>query len=514
VVGEENLIPLLQNAARFRERTAIATPERRYSYDDLLQASGAAATGLLSDNADLDEQRVAFLVSPGFDYVAALWGIWCAGGLAVPLCPLHPAPELAYVIDDCDAAFIVSDAAHAGVLRPLAQERGLPLFLIEDLQKEVAQTLPDIAEERRALMLYTSGTTGKPKGVVSLHSTLEAQTYALRTAWEWTENDAIYNVLPLHHIHGIVNVLCCALRSGARWETAQRFDAEGVLRRLSESDLTLFMAVPTVYARLIAAYENASDDERQAFRDGCRKLRLMVSGSAALPVPTLEKWREISGHVLLERYGMTETGMILSNPLHGERRAGSVGVPLPGVQVRLATDHGIPSTAGTSGEIQVKGASVFREYWRRPEATAQAFTEDGWFRTGDIAIEEAGAYRIQGRASTDIIKTGGYKVSALEIEEVLREHPAIAECAVVGVPDEEWGQQVAAVVELREGAQLELAGLRSWAKERLAAYKAPARLLVVEALPRNALGKTDKPKLLAFFSISEPAFHCFRTRKK
>jgi malonyl-CoA/methylmalonyl-CoA synthetase len=380
----------------------------------------------------------------------------------------------------------------------LAQERGVPLLLIEELQQETAKALPEIAEERRALMLYTSGTTGKPKGVVSLHSTLEAQTSALLTAWEWSECDAIFNVLPLHHIHGLVNVLCCALRSGARWETAQRFDAEGVLHRIAAGDLTLFMAVPTVYARLIAAFEAASSSEREAFREGCRKLRLMVSGSAALPTPTLEKWRAISSHTLLERYGMTEAGMILSNPLRGERRPGSVGAPLPGVKVRLVADAAAV-TGAAAGEIQVCGPSVFREYWRRPDATAAAFTEDGWFRTGDIAVEEDGVYRILGRESVDILKTGGYKVSALEIEVTLREHPAIAECAVVGVPDEEWGQQVAAAVELRDGQQLELNELRAWAKERLAVYKVPARLQVVDALPRNALGKVNKPEILATF---------------
>jgi malonyl-CoA/methylmalonyl-CoA synthetase len=220
-----------------------------------------------------------------------------------------------------------------------------------------------------------------------------------------------------------VNVLTCALWSGAVCEILPRFDAEETWSAIERGRLTLFMAVPTVYSRLIAAWEGAEDGERRArMTAGCRAMRLMVSGSAALPVRTLERWRELSGHLLLERYGMTEIGMALSNPLHGERRPGFVGVPLPGVEVRLVDEEGAPVEPGTPGEIEVRGETVFREYWRRPEATAEAF-RDGWFRTGDVAVVEDGYHRILGRRSVDILKTGGFKVSALEIEEVLRTHP-------------------------------------------------------------------------------------------
>jgi malonyl-CoA/methylmalonyl-CoA synthetase len=224
----------------------------------------------------------------------------------------------------------------------------------------------------------------------------------------------------------------------------------------------------------------------------------MVSGSAALPVQTLARWREITGHTLLERYGMTEIGMALSNPLHGDRRAGSVGAPLPGMEVRLVDEQGEPVIDGTPGEIEVRGGNVFLEYWGRPDATREAFRK-GWFRTGDVAVLEGGAYRILGRTSVDIIKTGGYKVSALEIEEVLRTHPAIAECAVVGVADAEWGERVAAAVELRPGRELDLASLKGWAREQLAPYKIPRELRVVAALPRNAIGKVVKPDIAALF---------------
>jgi malonyl-CoA/methylmalonyl-CoA synthetase len=224
----------------------------------------------------------------------------------------------------------------------------------------------------------------------------------------------------------------------------------------------------------------------------------MMSGSAALPVRTLERWREITGHTLLERYGMTEIGMALSNPLEGERRAGSVGGPLPGVGVRLVGDDFADVPPGTPGELLVRGPGVFAEYWRQPEATAEAFV-DGWFRTGDVALIEDGAYRLLGRRSIDIIKTGGHKISALEIEEALRLHPSIAECAVVGVDDAEWGQRVCAAVELRGGRALAFEDLVAWLRPRIAPYKIPRELRSVAALPRNAMGKVRKPDVTMLF---------------
>jgi len=212
----------------------------------------------------------------------------------------------------------------------------------------------------------------------------------------------------------------------------------------------------------------------------------------------LERWREITGHTLLERYGMTEIGMALSNPLHGERRPGFVGNPLPGVEVRVVDEAARPVSDGTPGELEVRGPSVFREYWRRPDETERTFRE-GWFRTGDVAVDESGAYRLLGRTSVDIIKTGGYKVSALEIEEVLRAHPAIAECAVVGIADPEWGERVALAVELKPGASVSLEDLQTWAKPQLAPYKVPRALRSVETLPRNAMGKVLKPDVAALF---------------
>lgn len=499
------MIPLIARAEEHLERIAVVDANGRYTYRDLLRASAKVSSALLAGTRDLNEARIAFLVEPGFPWVATQWGIWRAGGVAVPLHHASARPELEYYIDDMQALTAVFDEAGSVLLKPVAQARGIrPLPVSEALAHPSPACLPEIESSRRAMMLYTSGTTNRPKGVVTTHDNITAQINALVQAWDWKADDRIVLVLPLHHVHGIINVVSCALWSGATCEMLPRFDANQVWDRIASGELTLFMAVPTIYVKLIAAWEAASPERRKQLSEGCSRLRLMVSGSAALPVTTLERWKEISGHTLLERYGMTEIGMALSNPLHGQRVPGSVGRPLTTVEVRLVDEHAKEVGAGAPGEIEVRGSSVFREYWNKPEATASAF-RDGWFRTGDMAVVEDGVYRILGRSSVDIIKTGGHKVSALEIEEQLRQHPAIGECAVVGVPDPEWGERVGAAVVLKNGQQLSLEELRSWCRERLANYKLPSRLKVVPALPRNAMGKVTKPAIATGFRENEDA---------
>jgi malonyl-CoA/methylmalonyl-CoA synthetase len=397
---------------------------------------------------------------------------------------------------------VVAHPDFAEALRPIAERNGRRFVATGDALAAEPGALPPVQPARRAMIVYTSGTTGRPKGVVSTHDTLRAQITALVDAWGWTAADRTLLVLPLHHVHGIVNVLACALWSGAACEILPRFDAGETWRAIESGRLTLFMAVPTVYGRLIAAYDAAGEDERGRMSEGCRRMRLMVSGSAALPVRTLERWRQISGHVLLERYGMTEIGMALGNPLHGERRPGFVGMPLPRVEVRLVDEDGAPAEPGTPGEVEVRGPNVFLEYWGRPEATAEAF-RGGWFRTGDVGVVEDGYYRLLGRRSVDIIKTGGFKVSALEIEEVLRTHPEIGECAVVGVEDAEWGERVCVAAETAPDSPLTLEALQGWAREHLAPYKLPRALCRVDALPRNAMGKVVKPEVAKLFAPAE-----------
>jgi malonyl-CoA/methylmalonyl-CoA synthetase len=495
---------VFQRAVRFADRLAIADSAGTATYRELIDASARVAQALLDGNADLNEQRVAFLEPPGRRWVALQWGIWRAGGLAVPLASSHPPAELDFVLRDAEPVATIAHSSQAATLAPLAAARQSRFLISDDIfsaTEEIAAGTSAAAGEpalmdRAAMMLYTSGTTGRPKGVVTTHANVSAQITTLVDAWGWSDQDRILHVLPLHHVHGIINVLSCALWAGGCCEFLARFDAEQTWSRLASGDITVFMAVPTIYHRLIAAWDGAGPDEQRAWASGSRRLRLMVSGSAALPVRTLERWREITGHTLLERYGMTEIGMALSNPLHGVRRAGTVGTPLPGVMARITNDDGRPVAAGTPGQIEIRGPQVFREYWRRPEETRNAFRA-GWFLTGDEGVIEDGYWRILGRRSTDILKSGGYKISALEIEDALREHPGIRDCAVVSVPDDDLGERVCAAIVAR--GSVDLAVLREWMRGRLAPYKVPKQLLRVEELPRNAMGKVVKPSVRELF---------------
>lgn len=495
------MIEFVARAESFRERSAVLAHEGAFTYAELVAASAAAATRLLAGRDDLAGERVCYLVPPGWEYVVTQWAVWRAGGLGVPLATSHPEAELAYVLDDAEPEAVVVHPSLLDRVSGIAAKRRVPVLQTPALiAPGPSASLPDVEGQRPALMLYTSGTTGRPKGVVISHGNLNAQVAALSEAWGWSKNDHILLHLPLHHVHGIVNVLLSALSNGALCEILPRFRAVDVWERLSRGEATLYMAVPTVYRRLIDAWDAADPDTRAAWSAGARACRLMVSGSAALPVPTLERWEEITGQKLLERYGMTEIGMGLSNPLHGDRRAGFVGRPLPTVEARLVEDDGTPSEVGEPGTIEVRGPSVFDAYWRRPEESAEAFTDDGWFRTGDQAVIEDGYWRILGRNSTDILKTGGEKISALEIEEVLRAHGGVGDCAVVGVADPAWGERVCAAVVLKAGAVTDPEELRHFAKERLAPYKVPKTVIFVDDLPRNAMGKVTKADVRTLFT--------------
>lgn len=509
VMNHGATFPLISHACRHSGRIAVIDSRGTHAYNDLLDSSSRVATMLRGSRDDLSESRVAFAVTPGFAWVAVQWGIWRAGGVAVPL-PLNaPRRELEYLIDDCGASTLVYDAETSPAVEAIAKARGIQALscdLLDDASRtELRNRSREMSSHRRAMILYTSGTTSRPKGVVTTHANIAAQITSLVEAWEWSCEDRVLLCLPLHHVHGIINVVGCALWAGASCLMMPRFDATEMWDRIADGGLTLVMAVPTIYVKLISSWEAASPQRRERLGKACSKLRLMVSGSAALPVSTLRRWKQISGHTLLERYGMTEIGMALSNPVHGERIPGSVGTPLPGVEVGLVAEDGMPARLGQAGEIEVRGPGVFSEYWGKPEATRAAFRE-GWFRTGDSAVVENGVYRILGRTSSDILKTGGHKVSTLEIEEALREHPAVADCSVVGVPDAEWGERVGAAVVLNGRHSLDLPSLRSWAKNTLATHKVPTRLLVVDALPRNALGKVIKSSVVALFQ-NEHANH-------
>jgi malonyl-CoA/methylmalonyl-CoA synthetase len=494
-------------------RAAIVDDAVRRSFAELYERALRASSVLRGGAPSLEGRRVVILATPGSSWVEAFFGVLLAGGIAVPLSPLYPAIELAWFADNADAdtvivspdlderaALMITGASPetSASTRPGAGRR---LLRPDDLARGAPREAPSVdltAASDTALLLYTSGTTGKPKAAMITHENLAIQAALIGDAWGFTGGDALLHALPLHHLHGLGISLLTTISAGATARMLPRFDAARVWQELSRGNSTVWMAVPTMYAKLFEALDAMSAPQRDRACAAARSLRLATSGSAALPVTLGDRWQAIAGAIPLERFGMTEIGVGLSNPLDPSgRRPGYVGLPLKTVETKLVDDAGVSVDRGPA-ELWVRGPSVFPGYFRRDDATAAAFS-DGWFRTGDVAERAPDGYvRLLGRTSVDILKSGGYKLSALEIEEALRENAAVAEVAVVGVPDEIWGERVVAVVVPAPGRAAECASdrLRAWAKDRLAPYKIPREVITASALPRNALGKVVKPELV------------------
>ena len=461
------------------ERPALWAEGRGWVSRGELAAAGARVAGRLRRAGLAAGDRVLVSAATSMDLVVAYLGALRMGLVVVPVNTAYREREVAHIVGDAaPAAAVVDDPergrwarrAAGGDLLVTGPEVGLP--------DGDPPPLDGSAAGDPALLCYTSGTTGAPKGAVLAHGNLLASAEALRLAWRWTPGDRLVLALPLFHIHGLGVGLHGTLLAGASAVLLPRFEVDAVLDAARDHQATLFFGVPTMYARL-AGSPRAGELGR---------LRLCVSGSAPLPPTVFERLAERAGQRVLERYGMTETIMNVSNPHDGERRPGTVGLPLPGVELRLA--------GGTDGEVLLRGPNVFPGYWGNPEATAEAFDPDGWFRTGDLgSFDERGYLRIEGR-SKELIITGGYNVHPREVEELLLEHPGVAEVAVVGAPSEEWGEQVAAfVVPADPSAPPGHDELLAFAAERLAGFKRPRVVHYVEALPRNALGKVMKHEL-------------------
>lgn len=491
--------------ATFGDAVAVIDGDGSLTYAELNAAATRVGTALIGAGLVFGSV-VATVCPPGRWWLSGTYGVWRAGGVLLPLEASHPATDLHHPVTDAHVTHVLCTSETYELAKQLAAFTDAEIINVRDCVTSALasdeSTLPKVAATDDAMIVYTSGTTGKPKGVVHTHQSLMAQCSAMATAWQWSATDRILSVLPLHHVHGLVNVTFTPLTVGATIETLGGFDAIATWNRLASGDITVFMAVPTIYARLIRAWTDAESETQSHWSQGVARLRLMVSGSAALPVSTLEQWQSISGHLLLERYGMTELGMALGNTL--ERRVpGHVGWPFPGVEVRIVDEDDIDVVDDGVGELLVRGEQVFDRYLHRPEATEESFI-DGWFRTGDVAQCTTNGYRLLGRASVDILKTGGEKVSALEIEEVFRTHPSIADCAVVGLPDDEWGERVVmAWTAANDGAELSITPtdneFRVWGKERLAPAKVPFRYLRVDELPRNPMGKVTKSAVKELF---------------
>lgn len=603
----------------------IAMPDHRVlSYQEVIAKAIQVSTYIQQQKNHSSSSTTSFFVAhstiPGSDYIACQWGAFAANKASVPLSITQKTPEIEHVLQDCNPLLIlVSDKSpnHKQVLEAAhnVNMSDRIVWLQDDILRNMTSgELPDAVQllenagttphhsraslDQPALLLYTSGTTGKPKGVLHTHRNLYHQITDLVAAWEWQPEDVALHVLPLHHVHGVINILSCAAYAGAQlqfqpfdpyvlwnqWANQPLPHAPGIWRNhnsnnqyetmnsssssSSSSTLdhqhdptlpqlprpTVFMAVPTIYAKLLEAARHSPPNMiHQAVERTLYAMRLQVSGSAALPTTILQEWQQLTQHTLLERYGMTECAMALSNPYNeivAPRQAGYVGIPLPSVQVRLVDEttgnvvwdskHGggaanvgsdegeeemkgdednTPSTTAYVGNLQVKGPTVFREYWNRPDATQEAFTEDGFFDTGDVAEYDASleSYRILGRASVDILKVGGHKVSALEIERIILEHPAIEEVVIVGIPDDEmWGQRVGMIArstkttptlsslgtdnDEKGAAPLSLEEFQEWCEPRMERHKIPTRIVWLDDdIPKNAMGKVNKKELVDLF---------------
>ncbi|MGW7542038.1 acyl-CoA synthetase [Streptomyces sp. NPDC054770] len=465
------------------ERVALRFGARALTYGQLAAAAGALA-GRVGHAG-----RVAVWATPELETAVAVVGTLLAGKAAVPLNPRSGEKELAHIL---------ADSAPTAVLAAPGAE--LPAALADLPRVDVdAHATGPVPEDRTtgsdpALVVYTSGTTGPPKGAVIPRRALAATLDALADAWQWTGDDVLVHGLPLFHVHGLVLGILGPLRRGGSVRHLGRFDTDGVARELNDGATMLF-GVPTMYHRIAEALP---DDPELAKALG--RARLLVSGSAALPVHDHERIAAATGRRVVERYGMTETLMNTSVRADGEARAGTVGVPLPGVELRLVEDDGtaIAEYDGESvGEIQVRGPNLFTEYLNRPDATAAAFTADGWFRTGDMAVREPDGYvRIVGRKATDLIKSGGYKIGAGEIENALLEHPGVREAAVTGEPDADLGERIVAwIVPADPQAPPSAEDLANHVAGRLAPHKRPRVVHYLDALPRNDMGKIMKRAL-------------------
>jgi fatty acid CoA ligase FadD36 len=424
--------------------------------------------------------RVAVLATPTASTVLAITGCLIAG------VPFVPVPS---DVGAAERRHMLTDSGAQAWLGPEPDEpEGLPHIPVR-LHARSWHRYSEPRPEATAMVIYTSGTTGAPKGVLVSRQAIAADLDALAQAWQWTADDVLVHGLPLFHIHGLVLGLLGSLRVGNRFVHTGKPTPAGYAQACSEAGGTLFFAVPTVWSRV------AGD---QAAAQALRPARLLVSGSAALPVPVFDRLADLTGHRPIERYGASESLITISTRADGERRPGWVGLPVAGVQTRLLDDNGdpVPHDGETVGKLQVRGPTLFDGYLNRPEATAEAFDADGWYRTGDVAVVDSeGMYRIVGRESVDLIKSGGYRVGAGEIETSLLGHPGVQEAAVVGLPDEDLGQRIVAYVV--GSADLNTDELINYVAQELSVHKRPREVRIVDALPRNAMGKVLKKQLLS-----------------
>jgi len=468
-----------------------------YSWRDLEHGSAMMANLLASLNLP-EGARIAVQVEKSVEALVLYLATLRAGYVFLPLNTAYQSAEIEYFIGNAEPSVVVCSGANFGWVSKIAFQAGTQqVFTLNDDRTGSLLDRAGHCSDRHeialrqaddmAAILYTSGTTGRSKGAMLSHGNLSENARVLKDYWGWRTREAggdvLIHALPIFHVHGLFVGIHGALINGSKMIWLSKFDPKKVLEKLPQA--TVFMGVPTLYVRLLA--------EPGLNRDACRNMRLFIAGSAPLLIETFREWQERTGHTILERYGMSETAMLTSNPYQGgERRGGTVGFALPGVSLRVQGDDGQDLPAGEIGNIQVKGPNVFRGYWRMPEKTAEEFTADGYFKTGDVGMIGPDDYiTIVGR-SKDLIISGGYNVYPAEIESTINEMPGVLESAVVGVPHPDFGEVGVAVVIAKPGAHLDGPQIVAELKSKLANFKIPKQCFVVSELPRNTMGKVQK----------------------
>ena len=471
---------------------SVPTPST-LSYADLFAAADQVAAGLQQWGLRKGD-RVAFFIGSRPELVIAYLAVIRLGAVVVPINLRYRRIEIGHILADCTPRLVITEQAQVSLLEEVGVEKASleAVVLAEELARWQGNAdhlqLPLVASEDLALIIYTSGTTGRSKGAMISHNNVIATVTGLLAAWAWEPSDKLLLCLPLFHTHGLIVGLHCALAAGATVLLRAQFDAKTILADLLSGDPTLFFAVPTLYVRLV-------EELNQQPQPDLRHMRLFCSGSAPLAPETFTAFQALTGHTILERYGMTETGMNLSNPYVGQRVPGSVGTPLPGVAMRIVDNQGRDVIPGAEGELLVRGSHVFSAYWNAAEKTAQSFSHDAlgqqWFHTGDLARQDptSGHVTLLGRRH-ELIISGGFNIYPREIEEMLTTYPGISEAAVIGAPHAEWGEVPVAYLVCT--AEIDHAELVRYCRGQLASFKVPREIHHVDALPRNAMGKLQK----------------------
>ena len=489
-----NLYALLrQNFKRNPTKTALATLSGEIISYSLLDEMSASIAATLKAFGVVKGDRVAVQVEKSPKAVALYLGCLRLGAVYLPLNTAYTPPEVAYFIGDAGPVLLICDPKCDEALMEISDELGSICVLTMDYDgdgsflrdcdwTEPLNFVENVKGGDLAAILYTSGTTGRSKGAMLSHKNLSTNVTALHNLWGWRENDVLIHALPIFHVHGLFVAIHCALLNGSKIWFLPKFDADQVIQLLPKS--TVMMGVPTFYSRLIEC-PNLTPEV-------CINIRLFISGSAPLLEETFYIFEKKSGHRILERYGMTETGMITSNPLNGDRMPGTVGFPLPGVKVRIANNEGKPLNFEDIGVLETKGPNVFRGYWGMPEKTEEEFRDGGWFITGDIAkMSEDGRVSIIGRVK-DMIISGGYNIYPKEIETVIDELDGINESAVIGLPHPDFGEAVVAIIDAEEGMSFDLDIIQNRIRSSLARFKLPKKIFTINQLPRNSMGKVQK----------------------